>query len=38
MMVLIWRLWCMTGWMGLDIGPEAIKQFEGALKGAKVRV
>ena len=26
----------MTGWMGLDIGPEAIKQFEEALKDAKV--
>lgn len=23
--------------MGLDIGPEAIKQFEEALKGSKVR-
>ena len=26
----------MTGWMGLDIGPDAIKQFEAALKDAKV--
>jgi 3-phosphoglycerate kinase len=25
-----------TGWMGLDIGPDAIKQFEAALKDAKV--
>jgi phosphoglycerate kinase len=23
------------GWMGLDIGPEAIKQYEDALKGSK---
>lgn len=25
-----------SGWMGLDIGPDAIKQFQEALKDAKV--
>lgn len=26
-----------AGWMGLDIGPDAIKQFQGALSDAKVK-
>lgn len=30
--------WCGAGWMGLDIGPDAIKQFQEALSDAKVSV